>query len=201
MNTTSFILASASARRREILERIGFWFEVYHSGVAEPGAAPPGEGAVPDKLALTKALAVAQRVTGRLVVGADTTVFLDKIAMGKPANSEDALRMLRLLSGREHTVVTGVALVDDDRTLTGREETTVSFRALTDEELHWYVSTGEPLGKAGSYAIQGFGSALVEWVEGSFLNVVGFPLVLFIRLLEQFTGQSWLRFLKSHGRG
>ncbi len=201
MNTASFVLASASARRRMILEKIGFSFEVYHSGVAEPGGAPPCQARAPDKLALAKASTVAQRLTGRLVVGADTTVFLDGMAMGKPADSEDALRMLRLLSGREHTVVTGVALVDGDRTLTGSQETTVSFRALTDEELHWYVSTGEPLGKAGSYAIQGFGSALVEWVEGSFLNVVGFPLALFIRLLEQFTGQSWLRFLKPRGRG
>jgi septum formation protein len=197
MSPFPLVLASGSPRRREILEKVGFDFQVRTCEVTEEELSHTGCGASPKNLALAKARSVAQECPRRLVVGADTMVIVGDEVLGKPDGAADALRMLELLSGKTHVVVTGVALVRGERALTAEDRTTVQFRNLGRSELEWYVATGEPWGKAGAYAIQGYGSALVERIEGSYLNVVGFPLGMFVRMLEEFTGKPWLQFLGS----
>ncbi len=193
MSPPSFVLASLSPRRKRILDAVGFAFEVRPCGVTEQQLC----GASPKNLALAKARHVARECPGILVVGADTMVVIGDEVLGKPDGAADALRMLELLSGKTHVVVTGVALVEGGRALTAEDRTRVHFRDLTRSELEWYLSTGEPLDKAGAYGIQGYGSALVERIEGSYLNVVGFPLGMFIRMLETFAGRPWLEYVRS----
>ena len=122
---------------------------------------------------------------GELVLAADTVVVVDGEILGKPRDDEDARRMLRLLSGREHTVLTGVALRDAAAQAAEVDETRVRFAALSDAEIDWYVATGEPRDKAGAYAIQGLGSLFVEAVEGSYSNVVGLPIPRMYRLFAR----------------
>jgi septum formation protein len=191
------VLASRSPRRREILETAGFSFSVRPCELTETQLLGDGCGASPKNLALAKARCVARRVSAGLVVGADTMVIVGDEVLGKPGGANEALHMLRLLSGRSHVVATGVALVEGERALVDEERTSVRFRNLTRSELTWYVGTGEPLDKAGGYGIQGYGSALVERIEGSYQNVVGFPLGLFVAMLKTFTGRSWLDFVGS----
>jgi septum formation protein len=197
MSALSFVLASRSPRRKEILETAGFVFSVRPCELTESQLVGDECGASPRNLALAKARCVARTASAGLVVGADTMVVIGDDVLGKPDGPADALRMLELLSGRTHVVVTGVALVQSGRALADEERTTVRFRDLTRSELAWYVGTGEPLDKAGAYAVQGHGSVLVERIEGSYLNVVGFPLNLFVRMIETFTGRSWLHFVGS----
>jgi septum formation protein len=196
MSDSSFVLASSSPRRKEILARVGFSFEVRDSGITEEFERTQTSVGSPKILALAKAQAAAAANPGPLVVGADTLVMVGDHVLGKPTGIEDARRMLELLSGRTHAVVTGVALAQSDRTVADEERTDVRFRSLSDSEVKWYLDSAEPWDKAGAYAIQGRGSVLVERIEGSFLNVVGFPVSLFVRLLERFTGRSWLDFLR-----
>ena len=187
------ILASASPRRRELLQQAGFSFEVHPAHIPEE----PLEGEDPiayvSRLAREKAQAVFRELTGtngRLdgqslaVLGADTTVTLDKHILGKPEDAADAARMLRLLSGRTHRVITGVALVTEDGVEVATEATAVRFLALSDEEIAAYVASGEPMDKAGSYAIQGRAARWIPRIEGCYFNVVGLPLALVSRLLE-----------------
>lgn len=170
------VLASASPRRRELLRALCEDFDTAASGVDEtlpPG--PPAEAAV--QLALRKARAVAAGRRRGVVLGADTLVVVDGEALGKPADADDAGRMLRRLRGREHLVITGVAVVD---AATGREasEAVVSRVRMgdyADAVIEAYVASGEPLDKAGAYAIQGQGRRLVERLDGSWSNVVGLP--------------------------
>lgn len=180
------ILASASPRRLELLRRLGVPFEVVTSDVGEAwpsGPAPEGAKA----LALAKARSVARRLAGAVVLGADTAVVLEGQVFGKPASPQEARRMLRALRGREHEVVTGVALVEAPA---GRETATavvtrVRMRAYSEAEIDTYVASGEPYDKAGAYAIQGAGGALVGAVDGCYTNVVGLPLTTTRRLLEE----------------
>lgn len=180
------VLASASPRREELLRQLGVPFEVLPSDLEEAlPSGPVREGVT--ALALAKARAVARCLTGAVVLGADTAVVLDGRVFGKPRSPEDARRMLQALSGRQHEVVTGVALVEAPA---GRETATavvtrVRMRRCAEAELDAYVATGEPLDKAGAYAIQGAGGALVEAVEGCYTNVVGLPLTTTRRLLEE----------------
>lgn len=172
------ILASGSPRRRELLHQLGIPFTVVVSHVDEtldPGL-PPEQQAI--ALALCKAEAVAAPMARGLVLGADTIVVIDGEILGKPENDEDAVRMLRQLSGRAHRVITGVALINvETGTTDARAVTsTVHVRALSEEDIEAYVATGEPRDKAGGYAIQGRGAALIDRWEGSFSNVVGLPL-------------------------
>ena len=192
------ILASASPRRRELLTQAGFSFQVHPAHIPED----PLEGEDPftyvTRLACEKAEAVfrelieANGVAGNAgldgeslaVLGADTTVTLDDHILGKPEDTADAARMLRLLSGRVHRVITGVALVTAKGSEVAAEATAVRFLPLSDEEIAAYVASGEPMDKAGAYAIQGYAARWIPRVEGCYFNVVGLPIALVAALLE-----------------
>ena len=171
------VLASQSPRRRELLERAGFEFAVRIAGVPEE----PQRGESPidyvRRLSRSKAEAVG-RSPGEFVLGADTVVVLDEHILEKPSDEVDAARMLRLLSGRYHTVVTGICLVSDHGIVVDHEETRVYFSALTEAEIKQYVLSGEPMDKAGAYAIQGLASKFITRIEGDYSNVVGLPVAL-----------------------
>jgi septum formation protein len=144
-------------------------------------------GALAETLALHKAREVAQRCADDdIVVGADTIVCLDDTVFGKPHDAADAARMLRALSGRAHTVYTGVAVIRGDMVRTHAEATEVRFRTLSDAEIAGYIATGEPMDKAGAYGIQGKGSLLVSGIDGDFFNVMGLPVCALGELLKQF---------------
>lgn len=184
------ILASRSPRRRDLLRRQGLRFTVRASGIPEdaPAHETPEQTAL--RLATEKALAVAARLGDRAsrracVLGADTVVALGDTSLGKPRDRADARRMLRLLSGRTHRVVTGVAVWrgSDGLIRRGRRVTRVTFARLTPREIDRYVATGEPMDKAGAYAIQGGAEPFVLSIEGSWTNVVGLPLDLVRELL------------------
>jgi septum formation protein len=185
------ILASASPRRAELLRIAGIPFETFAVDVDEspwPGESPEAHVR---RLARVKAEAAAVGRPSETVLGADTVVVVDDEILGKPRTAADASAMLRRLSGRDHQVLTGVAVVKpvdataalDGRTVVEVERTRVWFSALTDEEIRWYVASAEPMDKAGSYAIQGLGSRFVERIDGSYTNVVGLPVALVYRLL------------------
>ena len=184
-----FILASGSPRRKEILEELGYQFEIKTGDFDESTVAldDPKEGV--QKLALGKALAAVQQPG--LYLGSDTVVVLDGVVMGKPSDEQDAFRMLRSLSGRTHEVCTGVALVtvgEDgtvEHTETFVEATEVTFFELTDEEIDRYIRTGEPVDKAGAYGIQGLGRVLVEGIRGDYETVVGLPAARVYRALRE----------------
>lgn len=180
------ILASASPRRKALLERLGIPFEVQVSQAEEKTDPSWSPEEAARHLALLKAQDVAGRVQDALVIGADTIVVLDGEILGKPRSPAEAKDMLRRLSQRRHEVITGLALVD---TVNGavdlcHETTSVWFRRLAEEEIDWYVSTGEPMDKAGAYGIQGKGALLVERIDGCFFNVVGLPLTRLYLLLK-----------------
>ncbi|MGC1437423.1 MAG: Maf family protein [Terriglobales bacterium] len=190
------VLASASPRRQELLRNAGIPFVVQPTNipeVPEPGEAPR---AFAERMAREKALAVFRRRPNDFVLGADTIVVVDGEILGKPRDSADAVRMLRVLSGRTHQVVTGVCLVGP-RLRTGdrqpeagfediRSETTlVTVDPLGDDDIHSYVSTGEPTDKAGAYAIQGRASRWVSRIEGDYFNVVGLPVSLVYKMLRE----------------
>ncbi len=182
------ILASASPRRKEILAKTGLAFEVDRSGYDEQ-LDPRIE---PHRLARTLAWHKAQAVSGRyqdaLLIAADTFIAFRGHMLGKPHTAAEAVRMLGMLSGKTHSVITGYAVIDTrtGRRASGSEETKVVFRRLSKAEISAYVKTGEPLDKAGAYAIQGRGAMLVQRIEGDYLNVVGLPLVSLVRTLRKF---------------
>lgn len=178
------ILASRSPRRAELLSAAGFAFEVLAADVDEtplPGEAPD---AYVERLAIAKAGAVLALRPASRVLGADTTVTIDGEILGKPADDADAVRMLRLLSGRAHLVHTGVALVSATGIQSAVDTTRVWFDAMTDEDISWYVSTREPVDRAGAYAIQGFASRFIPRIEGSYSNVVGLPVATVSSILK-----------------
>jgi septum formation protein len=170
------ILASASPRRAELLRAAGIPFEVSSIEIDERFLGGEAPEAAVARLARSKASAVAARHQDAVVLGADTTVVVNGEALGKPADAVDAARMLRLLSGRAHDVLTGVCLCSDGQTLVYVEQTAVRVVNLSEEDIAWYVATGEPRDKAGAYAIQGLGSRFIEGIDGSYSNVVGLPI-------------------------
>ncbi|ADT84037.1 Maf-like protein [Thermococcus barophilus] len=175
-----FILASQSPRRREILERFFENFKVVPSNADENVIEEnPREKAI--EVARKKAWEVYNRVGGT-VVGADTIVVLENKVLGKPKNEKEAEKMLKLLSGKTHEVITGYCIIHEGKEITGFEVTKVKFRDLSEEEIEWYVSTGEPLDKAGAYAIQGKAAIFIEWIYGDFYNVVGLPIKVVLEL-------------------
>ena len=184
------ILASASPRRRRLMKQIGLTFQVMPGEVNEDEifSSDPLENI--QAVALLKARDVAARVEDGIVVGADTQILIDGETMGKPADEADAARMLSRLSGRTHQVITGVALVDAGTGLekTWVETTLVFFRELSESEISAYVHTGEPMGKAGAYGIQGKAAAFVERIEGCYFNVVGLPLAKLAQNLRKLRG-------------
>jgi septum formation protein len=178
------VLASGSPRRRELLGGLGLCFTVRSADVDET----PLPGEAPDvyvlRLAEEKARAAGR--PGELVLAADTTVVVDGEILGKPEDEADAARMLRLLSGREHEVLTGVAVFEaPERIVSGLARTAVRMAPLTADEVAWYAATGEPQDKAGAYAIQGLGSLFVEAVSGNYSNVVGLPIPAVYRLFAE----------------
>jgi septum formation protein len=173
------ILSSASPRRKAILEQLGLEFTVEPADVEEIAVGEPR--AVVTENALRKARSVAR--PGELVLGADTEVVLDGEVLGKPAGPEEAEALLRRLSGREHEVMTAIAVCEDGGERTAVSVTVVRFRQLADTDVDWYLATGEWRGVAGGYAIQGRGAALVESIEGDYFNVVGLPVAALLRLV------------------
>jgi septum formation protein len=178
---TTIVLASASPRRKQLLEMLGLEVDVRPSHVPEVRLPDEAPVAYAERLARDKALAVA----GSLVLGADTTVLLDDELLEKPLDADDALQMLRRLQGRTHEVITSVALVSGGTVRQATDITAVTFRPCDDEFLRAYIATGEPMDKAGAYGIQGYGAALVERIDGDFFGVMGLPVRLVLQLLEE----------------
>ncbi|MGH9501620.1 MAG: Maf family protein [Terriglobales bacterium] len=189
------VLASASPRRQELLRNAGIQFTVLPPNIPEL----PLEGESPrhcaERLAREKAQAVSRQQPDRPVLAADTIVVVDGEILGKPRDNADAMRMLRLLSGRAHDVITGVCLAGSLRTGnqklktgfddTRSESTRVTMTALSDEDIHSYIASGEPMDKAGAYAIQGMASRWIPHIEGDYFNVVGLPVALVYRMLQE----------------
>ena len=178
------ILASASPRRRDLLAQIGLAFEVITADVDETPADGEQPIAYTLRLARAKALAVLGRSPGSVVIGADTTVVVDDALLGKPRDAADAERMLRLLRERSHQVTTGIAVATDATVITAAETTEVFFSAMTEDEITAYVATGEPMDKAGAYAIQGGAARWIPRIEGDYCNIVGLPLARLCQLLR-----------------
>ena len=184
----AIILASQSPRRRELLAQMGISNFIIRPAVGEESA-PDGltPARLVEALSLHKGLEVAAASDpADLVIAADTVVAVDGQVLGKPHDREEAVSMLAALSGRTHTVYTGVTLCWDGELLTEHEATTVQFRPLTAAEIEAYVATGEPMDKAGAYGIQGVGSLLVERIEGDYFNEVGLPICRLGRMLARF---------------
>lgn len=185
----NIILASASPRRRELLERMGIRrFRVMVSDAdetLEEGLSPAEQV---ERLSRIKAQAVAAEAAeaDAIIIAADTVVALDGAILGKPADEADARRMLSALSGARHHVYTGVTVLQGGKALTRHEETAVEFRPLTAQEIEWYIAAGECMDKAGAYGIQGFGALLVTGIRGDYYNVMGLPVVRLAGMLKQF---------------
>jgi septum formation protein len=180
------VLASSSPRRAEILAALGIPFEISPADIPEILVAGETGSEAAARLAREKAAAAAVRHPGEWILAADTLVLVDSVVLGKPADEPSAREMLRLLSGREHRVVTAVHLRKGSADGTGEiEESRVRIAPMTDEEIRWYVATGEPRDKAGAYAVQGLGARFVESVDGSFSNVMGLPARTVYRLLRE----------------
>jgi septum formation protein len=179
------VLASASPRRQELLRNAGIAFDLQPAHITEDPL--PGEAAkaCAERLAREKALAVARHRSQDAVLGADTVVVVDGQILGKPRDPADAARMLRLLSAREHQVITGVCLVVKGQMSVASETTLVIVSEITDKEIAAYVATGEPMDKAGAYAIQGIASRWIPRIEGDYSNVVGLPVALVWQILRQ----------------
>jgi septum formation protein len=188
------VLASASPRRQELLRNARISFTVQPANIDET----PRAGELPreyaERLAREKALAVWRLRPQDVVLGADTIVVVDEVILGKPADAVDATRMLRLLSGRVHRVITGVCVIGPvvsgqlpvaSKEQTASETTLVTMNELTDEEIRDYVATGEPMDKAGAYAIQGMASRWIPRIEGDYSNVVGLPVALVHAMLRE----------------
>ena len=179
----ALILASASPRRRELLALTGLPFTVDAPEIDETCDLPPREAVA--EISRRKALAGAAAHPGCVILAADTLVAVDDIALGKPRDEEDAARMLRLLSGRWHQVYTGVCAIAPDGSLhSAVDATDVRFADMPEEAIRRYIATGEPLDKAGAYAVQGIAGLWIEELRGSHTNVIGLPLALTRRLLE-----------------
>jgi len=183
--TLRVILASQSPRRRELLALVGIDHEVLPADINEDVRA--GEQAVPytERLAREKAAALAAKHPEAYVIAADTTVVVDGDILGKPVDQADARAMVKRLSGRSHTVCTGIAVAHGGRIESAVEQVDVTFRALSDAEIAAYVETGEPMDKAGAYGIQGWGATIVERVDGDYFSVMGLGLRRLVELFER----------------
>ena len=184
----SLVLASASPRRRELLEMLGVRDFIIMPAPGDedaPQGLPPAETVC--RIALSKARAVAAlRPPEDVIIAADTLVYLDEKPLGKPADEAEAAAMLARLSGRTHTVYTGLAVISGAREVTRAEPTHVHFRDLSPEEIAAYIRTKEPMDKAGAYGAQGRGAVFIRGIEGDFFNVVGLPLCLLSEILDEF---------------
>ena len=184
MTAPRVVLASSSPRRRQLLELIGIPHEVHPANIDEklrPREAPRRHA---ERLAREKASAVATRDPDRITIGADTVVVVNRKVLGKPVDVAEAAWMLGLLSGREHTVITAIAVARGKKIRSAVEEVRVKFRRLRDDEIEAYIATGEPMDKAGAYGIQGYGATIVERIEGDYFAVMGLSLVRLVGLLR-----------------
>jgi septum formation protein len=181
----AIVLASASPRRQELLKNAGISFVVRAANIAEIPLECEAPRTFALRMAREKARAVWPNPDGLYVLGADTVVVIDDRVLGKPQDENDAAKMLRLLSGREHQVITGVCLLGNDFEDVRAETTTVQFSALSESEIKDYIRSGEPADKAGAYAIQGGASRWVSKIEGDYANVVGLPVELVVRMLRE----------------
>ena len=181
------VLASTSPRRKRLIRQLGIPFEVADPGEVEEATSGRPEVAVAEN-AFAKASAVAERLEEGIVIGADTAVVKGGGILGKPSDPLEAEETLRALSGSEHRVLTGIAVIDAESRVSRSDvvETKVRFLPLSEEEISAYVGTGEPIGKAGGYAIQGLGAVLVDEIHGSYYNVVGLPLSRLSAILKEF---------------
>lgn len=179
------ILASGSPRRAEILRTVGWPFEKLVVDIDESRRAGEDAATYVERVARAKAEAAALRAPGSTVLGADTVVVIENEILGKPLADQDARRMLHLLQGRWHQVLTGVALIscETDWSRVAHEVTEVRFATMTEVEIGWYVATGEPMDKAGAYAIQGQGARFIKEVRGDYSNIVGLPVRLLYELV------------------
>lgn len=182
------LLASGSPRRAEILKAVGWPFEALATAIHETLIEGESAQVMVERLALEKAEAAMKRRPSALVLGADTTVVVGSEILEKPEDEEDARRMLRLLSGRWHDVLTGVALLragGADGPAVAHERTQVRFAQMSDEEIDWYVRSSEPMDKAGAYAVQGRAALFIEEIRGDYWNVVGLPVRLVYELARK----------------
>jgi septum formation protein len=185
------VLASASPRRQELLRNAGIPFVVQETNIPEQPREGESPKACAERLAWEKATDVFRQRPDDVVLGADTIVVVEGQILGKPSDEADAARMLRLLSGRTHQVITGVCLLGSPAKLrtdfedTRSENTLVTFDTITDEDIRSYIATGEPMDKAGAYAIQGIASRWIPRIEGDYFNVVGLPVSLVFRMLRE----------------
>jgi septum formation protein len=179
------VLASASPRRAEILRASGWPFETLAANIDESRHDHEGATAYVERLARAKAEVIASSFPGATVVGADTVVVVDSVILGKPVDEDDARGMLQMLQGRWHEVLTGVAVFNGNagQPRVAHEVTEVKFALMNEAEVDWYVATGEPMDKAGAYAIQGFGARFIEGIKGDYANVVGLPVRLLYELI------------------
>jgi len=200
VNMPKLILASASPRRKALLKQIGLEFEAYPADIDENSLGYMDAGKYAEEMSRRKALLVAKHYYEAsdeeyLVLGADTTVEIDGTILGKPKDYDDACRMLETIQGKWHRVITGITLVNAKtrEILTDSEVTRVKIRSMTSRMIHAYLKTGEYRDKAGAYGAQGYGSLIVERVEGCFFNVIGLPIYKLSKLLEQqgFEMLSW----------
>jgi nucleoside triphosphate pyrophosphatase len=194
------VLASQSPRRRELLTLIGIPHTVRPADADE--SVQPGELPAPhaERLARTKAATIAQLEPDAVTIGSDTIVVVDGDILGKPRDVDDARRMLRRLSGREHTVLTAVAVARGARLVSGVEEVQVTFRPLADTEIDAYIATGEPMDKAGAYGIQGYGATIVSRIDGDYFAVMGLALGRMVRLLGEVGVHYAFGILTAHER-
>jgi septum formation protein len=190
----SIVLASASPRRQELLKNAGVGFVVKPANIPEVRRSGEGAQAFAERMARDKARAIFAGAKDQYVLGADTVVTItstevsprnDDLVLGKPQDQQDAARMLRLLSGRTHQVITGVCLLGSDFEDVRSETTAVHFSAVNDVDIRDYIATAEPMDKAGAYAIQGAASRWITKIEGDYSNVVGLPVGLVLRMLRE----------------
>jgi septum formation protein len=179
------ILASGSPRRHELLQLIGVPHEVRPSDVDESHVEGEKPAEYAERVARSKAQPVASADPNAIVIAADTIVVVDDQILGKPRNREDAVRMLALLQGRTHIVITAIAVNFDGRMQSDVEHVDVTFRPLDSDEIAAYIDTGEPMDKAGAYGIQGYGATIVRRIDGDYFAVMGLSLVLLVELLEK----------------
>ena len=182
------ILASGSPRRSEILNSVGWEFTKIVADVDETEFEGENPADYVQRLAKTKAETVAVNYSDTIVLGADTTVVIDNLIIAKPIDFDDARRMLRLLSGRIHEVLTGVAVTKNGQTSVGLQRTKVKFAELNEEQIEFLVEFGEPLDKAGAYAVQAQAALFIEGIEGDYWNVVGLPINLVYELVKKHLG-------------
>jgi septum formation protein len=193
MKVPPLILASASPRRAELLRSAGIPFTVDVSNIQEEILAGESPVEHAERLAREKAEVVAKRNPGKIVLGADTIVVVDDQILGKPRDAEDAARMLHLLSGKTHQVITGVCLTNmvpetrNPKLETGSARTRVHFAHMSPSDIEGYIQTKEPMDKAGAYAIQGIASRWITKIEGDYANVVGLPVALVWKMLQNFS--------------